>query len=213
MTGQKADVILCILIHAPSFGDNIADVFVVFLQTRLLIGHIGITIKDLCPAGAGLIFLYVPWILKFRTVVSENDGEILFKSPYPYGRAEIVNGIDHAFLCTIRKQNEDHEGAASEQQGKETFALITAAFYCIHLNDIKFRESLCILLKVNVGTLVTIHLLDVSGTGICALFTLFVAYSPWQINVSCGENSLIEIIIKSPPAYRDLITMNRKDMA
>lgn len=49
MTGQKADVILCMLIHAPSFWDNIEDVFVVFLQTRLLIGHIGISIKDLCP--------------------------------------------------------------------------------------------------------------------------------------------------------------------
>ena len=90
MTGQKADVILCILIHAPSFGDNIADVFVVFLQTRLLIGHIGITIKDLCPAGAGLIFLYVPWILKFRTVVSENDGEILFKVRIPMAEQRLL---------------------------------------------------------------------------------------------------------------------------
>ena len=27
-------------------------------------------IKDLCPPGAGLILLYVPGILKFRTVVS-----------------------------------------------------------------------------------------------------------------------------------------------
>lgn len=134
MTGQETDVILCVLMHAPSFWNDIADVLVILLQTRFLIGCIGITIKDFCTPGAGFILLNVPWILKFRAVASENDWEIFFKSPYSYGTAEIVNSVDHAFLCTVRKQNENHEGAAPEQQGKQTLALIVAAFYGIHFN-------------------------------------------------------------------------------
>ena len=63
MTGQEADVILCVLMHAPSFWNDIADVLVILLQTRFLIGCIGITIKDFCTPGAGRILFNVLGIL------------------------------------------------------------------------------------------------------------------------------------------------------
>lgn len=185
----------------------------IFLQTSLLIGYVRITVKNFCPPCAGLILFDIPWILKFRTVVSKYDGEVLFKRSYSYGIAELVDGIDHTFLCTVRKQYEDHERAASEEQGKQTFAFIPAAFNSIHFNDFKLRKSLCIFFKVDVGSFVAVHLLDVPGSGFCTLFALLITNPPRQVNVPCGENSLIEIIIEGPPADRDLIAMNGKDVA
>ena len=169
MAGQEIDVILGILIHTPSFWNDITDVFVIFLQTPFLVGYVRITVKNFCPQGAGFILLDVPWVLKFRAIVSKDDRKILFKRPYPYGIAEVVDGIDHAFLCAVRKQNDDHEGAASKHQSKQTFAFIPAAFYSIHFDNVKFRESICIFLEVDVGPFVAVHLLDIWSPWICTL--------------------------------------------
>ena len=114
MAGQKIDVILGILIHASSFWNDIADELMIFLQPSFLIGYVRITVKNLCPPGAGFILLYIPWVFKFRTVVGEDDREVLLKRSYSYGIAEIVDSIDYAFLCTVWEQNKDHERTVSE---------------------------------------------------------------------------------------------------
>ena len=48
MACHKTDVLLRVVIHAPSLWDYVADVFVAFLDTGFLPGTHGVTIVDAC---------------------------------------------------------------------------------------------------------------------------------------------------------------------
>lgn len=213
MAGQQVDVILVVLMHASSFRYYIADILVIPFQTSFLIGNVRITVKHFGPKGSGFVSFDVPGILKLGSVVGKDDGKILLKRPGPDRITEIVNGIDNAALGAVGKQEQYHEGAASEQQCKQAFSLVPAAFDSIHFHYAKFRESLCIALKVGIGSLVAVSLRDVPGSRFGPFLALFVTDTAWKVDVPCSKDSPVQIVIKRSPAYRDLITVNSKYVA
>ena len=213
MTGHEVDVVLRILMHTSSLRDYIAYVFVVFLYASLLIGYIRITVEYLGTLSAGLILFDIPGILEFGAVVSQDDREILFEHPDPYRVTEIVYGIDHTSLRAVREQYDDHKTATSKQQSQQAFAGGTASFDGVHFNYAQIRKGLGIFLKVNVCALVAVCLLNIPYARFRAFFSLFVPDSARQIDVTCLEDTLVQIVVQRPSAYGDLISMYCKDMA
>ena len=65
MTGHQIDVILCVAIHTASFGNNIANVFVVLFQTPFLIGDIRVTVEYIGSVGTTFGLFDIPWIFEF----------------------------------------------------------------------------------------------------------------------------------------------------
>ena len=60
-------------------------------------------------------------------------------------------------------------------------------------------------LKILVSAFVAIYLFYVFGAWFRTFLSLLIANSSGEIDVSCLEDSLIEVIIQSTPAYRDFI--------
>ena len=85
-------------------------------------------------------------------------------------------------------------------------------FYGVHFDNIEIRKSFCILLEVDVRSLIAIHrqevLLTRGGTG----FSLFVANPAWEIDIPCCEDALVEVVVERPSTDRYLITMDSKDV-
>ena len=203
MAGQQTDVLLCILLHASSLWNHIADILVILLQTSLLVGNIWITIEDLGTRSTGFTVLYCPWVLEFRTVVCKDNGEILLESTDSKCFTDAVYRRDYALLCTVRKKNENHKTAASEEKSKQALAGGTAAFYRVHLYNIQIRKCRGIGLKINIGSLVAVSLRDVPGSRFGPFLALFVTDTAREVDVPCSKDSPVQIVIKRSLAYRD----------
>ena len=139
MAGKQVDVILVILIHTSSFRDHITYILVILLQTSLLIGNVGITVKHSGSKGSGFVSFNVPGIFKLGPVVGEDDGKILLKRSDSDHVTEIVNGVRNAALGAVGKQNQYHKGTAPEQQCKQAFSLISSAFDRIHFHHCRHK--------------------------------------------------------------------------
>ena len=139
--------------------------------------------------------------------------KILLKSPYSKRITKVVDGIYDAFLSAVRKQDDDHKTTTSEEQRKQTFTGRTVTFYCVHLNNIKIRESSCVLFEVNVGTFVAVYLLNIFLTRLSSLFALLVSYASGKINVPCCKDTLVKVVIECSAANRDLICVDSEYVA
>ena len=89
----------------------------------------------------------------------------------------------------------------------------TTSFNRVHFNYAKIREGLGIFLKVNVRALVAVCLLNIFYAWFGTFLSFFIPDSAWQINVTCFEDALIQIVVQSSSAYGDLIGMYCEDMA
>ena len=79
-------------------------------------------------------------------------------------------------------------------------------------NDIRKRMLFKVVLKVFIGTLITVDRFDGALLRSSRFPALFVANSPWEIDVPGLENTLVKIVIERPPADRDLVRMYSEDM-
>ena len=135
MTGHEIDIILRVPVHAPSLGYYVADVFMVFFQSSLLIGNIGIAVKHPSTLCSRRTPFDVPWVFEFGTIVGQDDGEVLLEHANPDSIAKTVDCGNDASLGAILKQDNDHKAATPEEQCQKTLADGTVAFYCIHLDN------------------------------------------------------------------------------
>ena len=107
MAGHKIDVILCVSIHATTFGNNIANVFMILFQTSFLIGNIRVTVEYIGSVGSGFGLFNIPWIFKFRTIVRQNYRKILLKGSDAKNFGKIIYCFDYASLIedNVSKRN------------------------------------------------------------------------------------------------------------
>ena len=195
MACHKVDIFLCVLVHAASFGNDVAYVLMVLFKSSLLVGNIRIAVKHISSVCTGFVFLDVPRILELRAVICENNRKVFLKSSNPYGVTKVVDGFDNASLGAIGKQDNKHKATTSKKKGEQTFTFFAAAFDGIHFNNVCIRMSFHKAFKVNIGTLITIGLLIILFTRLGAFFTLFVTDTTWQIDIACFENTLVEVVI------------------
>ena len=80
MACQKVDIVLSIVLHTSSFGDNIAYILMILFETAFLIRYIRVAIKYACPGCSAFVLFDVPWVFKFRAIVSEYYRKVFFES-------------------------------------------------------------------------------------------------------------------------------------
>jgi hypothetical protein len=68
---------------------------VVLFKASLLIGNIRIAVEHISPVCAGFVFLDIPRVLEFRTVIRENNRKVFLEGSDSYGIAEVVDGFNN----------------------------------------------------------------------------------------------------------------------
>ena len=98
MTSHKVNVFLGVFVHASTFWNDIAYVFVVLFKPSLLVGYIRIAIKYIGALLAIGSLFYVPGILEFRPVVGKYYREVFLKKAWPKRGVELVDCVYNTLL-------------------------------------------------------------------------------------------------------------------
>ena len=80
MACHQIDVFLGKTVHTLTFRDEVSDIFMILLQSGLLIGNIRIAVKDIGTMLSILCFFNTLRILEFRTIVRKNNWEMRYNN-------------------------------------------------------------------------------------------------------------------------------------
>ncbi len=213
MAGHEVYVFLRVSVHAASLGNDVPNVLVILFKACLLVGNVRVTVKHVRPAFAVCRAFDAPGILEFRPVVRENHGEMLLKETRAKNPVKGINGFRHTLLSTFRQEDDQHETAAPEQQRQEALAAGATAFDGVHFNHVKVGVVLHKELKVLVGALVAIDLIDAFDFWLDAFFPFFVADPSWKVDVAGLKNAAVKVIVQGSPAHGDFVRMDGKHVA
>ena len=161
---------------------------------------------------AVLSLLYTPGILELRAIITKDHGKVFPEQTDPQSIHKKIECFDDFPLGASTQQDNDHKRTAAKQESQEAFTGSAASLNCIHFNDIRKRMLFKVVLKVLIGTLITVDRFDGALLRSSRFPALFVANSPWEIDVPGLENTLVKIVIERPPADRDLVRMYSEDM-
>ena len=98
MARHEADFFIRKAMHTASFRDDVADEFMTLFQTAFLVGLVWIAIENASTSLVVSSHLDRPWILEFRSIVSEYDPESSFENDRPEPVIQHVEDSLYGFL-------------------------------------------------------------------------------------------------------------------
>lgn len=82
MACKFIDISLRVVLHTFAFGNHIPYEFMIFFKLSFLVRGIWITVKYVATPPSLRVFFDVPGVLKFWTIISQNDFKVLSEKMY-----------------------------------------------------------------------------------------------------------------------------------
>ena len=76
MACHQIDVFLGKTVHTLTFRDEVSDIFMILLQSGLLVGNVRIAVKDIGTMLSVFCLFNALRVLKFRTIVRKNNRKV-----------------------------------------------------------------------------------------------------------------------------------------
>ena len=193
MAHDQPCIILCKVVHAPSFRDDVTNELMVLFNTALLVGDIRITVENKTPAPAFIIFFNGPGIFELGPVVGEYDPESLHENTTSELFIEVVKYVFNSFLSAGWKKEHKHETAPAEEKRKQAFTGFAGAFDGIHFDDLIFRVSRRELLEFleSASAPVVVH----NGIFFPALFPELITHPSGKVDVADVKKPLVKVVV------------------